>query len=233
MPIYSMIRSARPRRRSAPMSRRAQNRRSSPRSLNRSPMSGQADDLPAEAAEALPLLEAFRANADPDLMTRYRGLTARVERENQWVRRRRGDPLLAQLRELEMRIEAAFIAKLRDGELTAWGREGSPIGSWREIPSSAWSTLQLDDPNMGTVKGPGVVLFDVSVGRRVSVPIPPLAETGAPGRPSSMYLVEAEFGLRCTAGELEEKLGPQARALAAWFKLNHPDKPAPTAKTIE
>jgi hypothetical protein len=208
-------------------------------------MSGRADDLPPEAAQALPLAEAFRANADPDLMNRHRDITARLERESQWVRRRRGDPLVAQLRELEIRIEAAFIAKLRDGELTAWGREGSPIGPWREIPSSAWSTLRLDDPNMGTVKGPGVTLFDVRVGPRLKtapgpppqpertpVPVPPLPKKGAPGRPSSWRLVEREFERRRQLGQLESSMTREAQFLARWLRLNHPDKQPMKPKTI-
>jgi hypothetical protein len=208
-------------------------------------MSRRADDLPPEAAQALPLAEAFWPNADPDLVNRYRDIKARLERERQWVRRRSGDPLLMQFRELEIRIEASFIAKLRDGELTAWGREGSPIGPWREIPSSAWSTLQLDDPNVGTVKGPGVILFDVRTGpavmtapapppqpERTPVPVPPLPKKRNPGRPSPKHLLEMKLRQRGKAGELESSMTREAQFLKKWLELNHPDAKQVTIKTI-
>jgi len=51
---------------------------------------------------------------------------------------------------------------------------------------------------------------------------PDLGRNGAPGRPSYMHLVEAEFKRRCDAGRLEPSLTKEAAALAAWFKAAHP-----------
>lgn len=62
---------------------------------------------------------------------------------------------------------------------------------------------------------------------------PPLPETGAPGRPSNMHLIEAEFDRRCNAKQTENGVANEARYLEAWFKRTHPDKAAPRARSIE
>lgn len=64
--------------------------------------------------------------------------------------------------------------------------------------------------------------FDVAVYR-----------TGAPGRPSSMHLVEAEFERRCASGLVEISLRKEAEALAAWLKSVHPMLRPATPGTIE
>jgi hypothetical protein len=56
--------------------------------------------------------------------------------------------------------------------------------------------------------------------------------TGTPGRPSSMYLVEEEHRRRCQRGEAKTGIGAEARELADWFRVTHPDAPSLTAKTI-
>jgi hypothetical protein len=56
--------------------------------------------------------------------------------------------------------------------------------------------------------------------------------TGAPGRPSSMHLVEAEFDRRVSAGESWKSKLAVADDLAAWLRREHPRMPKLTSKTI-
>lgn len=57
--------------------------------------------------------------------------------------------------------------------------------------------------------------------------------SGAPGRPSSMHLVKAEFKRRVERGEVERSVAEQARVLEFWLKQNHPTSPPLKAKAIE
>jgi hypothetical protein len=57
--------------------------------------------------------------------------------------------------------------------------------------------------------------------------------TGAPGRPSSMHLIEAEFEARCKRDEVAASLAEESRHLANWLKSNHPSAPPVTPKTIQ
>jgi hypothetical protein len=59
------------------------------------------------------------------------------------------------------------------------------------------------------------------------------AGTGAPGRPSSMHLVEDEFERRAALGEHGNRLSEEARSLEKWFRQTHPTAPPATATTIE
>jgi hypothetical protein len=61
---------------------------------------------------------------------------------------------------------------------------------------------------------------------------PDLGRNGAPGRPSYMHLVEAEFKRRRDAGRLEPSLTKEAAALAAWFRTTHPQIKPYTPKAI-
>jgi len=61
---------------------------------------------------------------------------------------------------------------------------------------------------------------------------PVIRQTGAPGRPSSMHLVEREHQVRCDRGEAEASIGREAEVLEAWLRDNHPDAPRSSAKTI-
>jgi hypothetical protein len=49
--------------------------------------------------------------------------------------------------------------------------------------------------------------------------------TGAPGRPSSMHLVEAKYRARCDRGEAEAKIGAEAKTLSEWLQSQHPHVP--------
>ena len=57
--------------------------------------------------------------------------------------------------------------------------------------------------------------------------------TGAPGRPSSMHLVQAEFRARCERAEVNPSVTREAELLARWLGETHPKAPRVTAKTIE
>jgi len=57
--------------------------------------------------------------------------------------------------------------------------------------------------------------------------------TGAPGRPSSMHLVEAEFEARCARDETAASLAEESKHLANWLKGEHPGAPPVTKKTIQ
>ena len=56
--------------------------------------------------------------------------------------------------------------------------------------------------------------------------------SGAPGRPSSMHLVEAEYRARWHRGEAEASIGAEAKTLAEWLQNKHPDVPRLKPKSI-
>ena len=56
--------------------------------------------------------------------------------------------------------------------------------------------------------------------------------TGAPGRPSSMHIVEAEFDRRAKEGLTASTLKEESELLAEWLKCTHPKAPNLTPKTI-
>jgi hypothetical protein len=56
--------------------------------------------------------------------------------------------------------------------------------------------------------------------------------TGAPGRPTSMHLVEREYRDRWQRGEAKTGIGAEAKALAEWLRTEHPDAPQLKPKTI-
>ena len=63
-------------------------------------------------------------------------------------------------------------------------------------------------------------------------PQAPIAKTGAPGRPSSMGIVMAEFERRRGNGGCESSRQAEADALAAWLARTHPEAPTLKAKSI-
>jgi hypothetical protein len=56
--------------------------------------------------------------------------------------------------------------------------------------------------------------------------------TGAPGRPSSSHLVEAELDRRISSGTRPGSAAKEAESLADWLKNTHPKLPPMTKKTI-
>src|SRR5438477_12125704 len=61
----------------------------------------------------------------------------------------------------------------------------------------------------------------------------PPAKTGAPGRPTSMHLIEQEFHLRVAAGQICDTLQAESEYLLSWLRQEHPLAPQPTLKTIK
>ena len=58
-------------------------------------------------------------------------------------------------------------------------------------------------------------------------------ETGAPGRPSSMHLIQQEFSARHERGQSATSITQEADELAKWLRKVHPKAAAVTAKTIK
>ena len=61
---------------------------------------------------------------------------------------------------------------------------------------------------------------------------PAPSATGAPGRPSSMHLIKAEFERRRESGLTEKTLAAEVRYLGTWLRENYPDHPPAKEKTI-
>lgn len=59
-----------------------------------------------------------------------------------------------------------------------------------------------------------------------------IEQTGAPGKPSSMYLVMAEHERRVAAHRNLETITKEAEELARWKNVHHPNMPRLTEKTI-
>jgi hypothetical protein len=130
-------------------------------------------------------------------------------------------------------IKRALIEQLVSGELAAFAQADPPFGPWRLIPAAAWRSLQIKDVGHGRVMGPNIDLTGLHI-KKACLDGAPIMTTGVQGRPSkSRHIIEAEFARRVEAGQIEQSLSQQSLVLAAWFKTNHPDKPHPTAKTIE
>ncbi len=62
--------------------------------------------------------------------------------------------------------------------------------------------------------------------------VPPTS-TGAPGRPTSMHLVEAEFRRRAEENLTASTLKAESEILVEWLKDTHPRSPQATPKTIK
>src|SRR4051812_45454784 len=60
----------------------------------------------------------------------------------------------------------------------------------------------------------------------------PVYHKGAPGRPTSMHLVEIEHAARWDRGEALESIVAESEALATWLKTVHPSAARLTPKTI-
>ncbi len=60
-----------------------------------------------------------------------------------------------------------------------------------------------------------------------------VARTGTAGRPTSMFLVTAEFDRRREAGTLGNTLKEEANFLVEWLRLAHRHVPPVTVKTVE
>lgn len=211
-------------------------------------MSKPDDDLPPAAAASQRIGEAWLASS-PKLVAEFRDLEKRLKHEGRWQYAgpphniegyilsefdSHGHKLQREQYAILAKIDESLLSKLRRGVLAAWAREGSPLGPWRAIPSSAWRVFKLGDLEAGTLTAPGVMLFDTRVGVPVdeNASVPHRSETGAPGRPTSMHLIVLKLKERAKAGQLESGVMAEATTLAAWFKATYPHEPPATAKTI-
>jgi hypothetical protein len=71
--------------------------------------------------------------------------------------------------------------------------------------------------------------FDIASPTEVATLV---GRTGAPGRPTSMHLVEVEHRARWQRGEAETSIGAEAAALSDWLQRAHPHAPRLKPKTI-
>ena len=60
-----------------------------------------------------------------------------------------------------------------------------------------------------------------------------MTATGAPGRPSSMHLLDPEFKRRRDSNRCELSISAESKVLHAWLRENYPQAPLPTPRTIE
>jgi hypothetical protein len=210
-------------------------------------MSDPASDPPDKA---LPLCEAIRRFVSDDLWHDFeaaraerRMLPHRTQRHSSWIdggRAERANLAANQVRlaDAKMRrawavIKRVLIEKLITGELIAFAQSEPPFGYWRSLPMATWRNLRIKDVRNGSVTGPGIELAGLHVKERTADGALS-ARTGLPGRTSeSKHFIEAEFARRVASGKLEPSLVRQSVVLLDWFRINHPDKPAPTPKTIE
>lgn len=112
------------------------------------------------------------------------------------------------------------------------------------VPSSHWPFLTLDIANNAAL-GDDVSFRDLRCAIATEIPSndPILnqlqtsdskaAGTGAPGRPSGMYLVRQEFERRRDSRSLKVTLGEESEFLSSWCRKNHPDRPCPSPKTVK
>ena len=148
-------------------------------------------------------------------------------------------------------VEREIMPMLQTGKLAAIGRKDC-TGELQTIPTPSWvdSWLFVLDPTGGKLRPEGhsaggacwdrIKLQRDDVIRlwppvRRSSEEPPANHcyrTGLPGKPSSIYLVEAELDQRVAAGAKWRSKQGCAEELASWLKAEHPHSPRATAKTI-
>lgn len=211
-------------------------------------MNSHPEGLPAEAANAVPLREAYKRYLDPAVFNEWIELDRRLRAEGKWhyigTPRKvegyelspfdaHGHELLKQKLIAGKRLQQSFIDKLIEGQITAWARLKSPLAPWTEIPAAAWRTLSLGDLDVSTVNSPGgEVLYDVRIGpRHVALPEP--VKPGKRGRPSPAPLILEELRRRLAKGEVGDVLRVEAAILAAWLRRTHPDETPMKAKSVE
>lgn len=146
--------------------------------------------------------------------------------------------------------EAALLAALRAGKLTAHGKPHG--GDIRAMEPRDWRGLMLHEQPRGTLlalpaREIGQRWWNVTLPRAAVVELwPPLAgdgneggvsevsdRTGVAGRPTSRHLVVAEYRRRHEAGVALLQIGAEAKALVGWLSATHPGLAKMTARTIE
>ena len=125
-------------------------------------------------------------------------------------------------------------------------------GSWHNLSDHKWRSLPPErriDPPINWPVSPYALFpnlptgWDVKIDRRALDKLWPETpklndftasdRTGAPGRPNSAHLVEAEFKRRAAAGDIETTLSEQAKALSEWLGKAHPTLAQMVSGTIE
>ncbi len=171
-------------------------------------------------------------------------------------------PLWRQYRAILQIMEITLLQRLREGHLRAYGARIGADFEW--IRPSDWWDLAPDPARRNVVHAGDVVyrfvrVVDPMMAPATFTPTPhqptaqaqsPLAAppsdiaattngttiytTGAPGRPTSMHLIEAELRRRAANGMMEMKsCSAEARALADWLRREHPEAAATQPKTIQ
>lgn len=208
------------------------------------------DQLASPPEDALPLREALRQFVADDLWRAYEAAMAErrklprrpsyfstsvreweAERANRTANQAR--PAQADMHRAWAAIKRSLIDQLIAGDLNAFAQSDPPFGPWRAIPAAAWRSLHIKHVRHGHVMGPNVDLKGLHI---LNTPDDgaSMMKTGYSGRPPlSRDVIEAEFARRIEAGEIEPSMVRQSLVLLDWFKINHPGKPAPKAKSIE
>jgi hypothetical protein len=106
---------------------------------------------------------------------------------------------------------------------------GSPMPRLELVP---WTAEQRYSRCQLLLKDADVSRWVDRLKQQLGLDGPPVAKTGAPGRPSSMHMVLTEFERRRASGECGASRQAEAEALETWLKIVHPAAPSLTAKTI-
>jgi hypothetical protein len=131
-------------------------------------------------------------------------------------------------RELTQALEQGFIRALKEGKFTAWARTTPLYGIWYEIPQYTWVDLWPLELNKGTAKGPeGLILYDMRVGERVS--IPNLTPKGRSRSQKPLEWVAGELIRRRHQGTLPTSKKGAAEMLAPLYAAVHPDDKKPVS----
>lgn len=201
----------------------------------------------------------WSGTADVIKLRHLAGLKPLVAPEDQG---RRGGPGMRVIRHGKLEIELTsqlqrfvlrlvihrFVQGLFDGHLHATGVWQGDLATLKRqrVPSDWWKrdiivhvrscdiwerTARDRPPGLRGWTAVQVIPIDTEAfGDETDTSVP--LSTGAPGRPSSMHLIEREFRRRAELGLLDPNLTAQAKALAEWVKENHPKAPPATANTI-
>jgi hypothetical protein len=126
---------------------------------------------------------------------------------------------------------------------TLYARFQTPMASLQQLPADVWPILEIVDWQNGIARDLQNVLYysihAASARQQTNDDLPeeesspPIYRTGAPGKPTSMHLVEAEFRARCDRGEAKPTIGDEAEILAEWLRRTHPNAPPLTPKTVK
>jgi hypothetical protein len=184
-------------------------------------------------ASALTLEAAMRHYGDPALVSELAWLNTQgcpnpfIGVVNFSSGRFESDPKNDRAMELQSVLEKALVSRLQSGDLFATGYDNrAPIDTQASrLPPDRWRVLEVDFAK-SEATGQGFTISGILVFRQEPT------KTGAPGRPSSMYLIEQEFKRRSEAGQLLGSLSAESKYLSSWLAKAHPQEKPTTEKTI-